>query len=113
MLLAGTKASSFVVNELDETLQTRLVAMDIHPTGPLWGRGHSLVQADSLAVEHAVLAGWESWQQGLEKAGMSQERRAMRLYPKDFSWQFMADNQLELSFFLPAGYSSNARVSGD
>jgi tRNA pseudouridine13 synthase len=108
MLLAGTKASSFVVNEVDETLQKRLATMDIHPTGPLWGRGNPLVNADSLAFELAVLAGWESWQQGLEKAGMSQERRALRLYPADFNWQFMADNQLELEFFLPAGSYATA-----
>jgi tRNA pseudouridine13 synthase len=108
MLLAGTKASSFVVNEVDETLQKRLATMDIHPTGPLWGRGNPLVNADSLAFELAVLTDWESWQQGLEKAGMSQERRALRLYPADFNWQFMADNQLELEFFLPAGSYATA-----
>jgi len=108
MLLAGTKASSFVVNELDNALQTRLTTMDIHPTGPLWGRGSPLVYGDSLAVEQAVLSDWQTWQQGLEKAGMSQERRALRLYPADFKWQFMADNQLELTFFLPAGSYATA-----
>lgn len=108
MLLAGTKASSFVVNDIDETLHTRLTTMDIHPTGPLWGQGESIVHGDSLAVEKAVLADWASWQHGLEKAGMGQERRALRLYPADFKWQFMADNQLELTFFLPAGSYATA-----
>jgi tRNA pseudouridine13 synthase len=108
MLLAGTKASSFVVDEIDQALQTRLMTMDIHPTGPMWGRGNSLVHGDSLAVEQAVLSDWQTWQQGLEKAGMSQERRAMRLYPADFKWQFMTDNQLELTFFLPAGSYATA-----
>lgn len=108
MLLAGTKASSFAVNELDNTLQTRLATMDIHPTGPLWGRGNPLVQADSLVLEQGVLSDWAIWQQGLEKAGMSQERRALRLYPVDFNWQFKDDNQLELEFFLPAGSYATA-----
>lgn len=108
MLLVGTKASSFVANDVDEALQTRLATMDIHPTGPMWGRGNPLVHADSLALEQAVLSDWESWRQGLEKAGMSQERRALRLYPTDFNWQFMAENQLELAFFLPAGCYATA-----
>ncbi len=108
MLLAGTKASLFVADDIDHALQTRLATMDIHPTGPLWGRGHPLVHADSLALEQAVLSDWENWQQGLEKAGMSQERRALRLYPADFSWQFGAENDLELEFFLPAGCYATA-----
>ena len=109
MLLAGTKSSSFVVNDdVDEILQTRLATMDIHPTGPLWGQGNPLVHADSLAVEQGVLSDWQAWQQGLEKAGMSQERRALRLYPADFHWQFITGNQLELEFFLPAGSYATA-----
>lgn len=108
MLLAGTKASSFVVNELDQALQTRLATMDIHPTGPMWGRGNPLAQSESLDLEQGVFSDWTMWQQGLEKAGMSQERRALRVYPADFNWQFMNDNQLELAFFLPAGSYATA-----
>jgi tRNA pseudouridine13 synthase len=108
MLLAGTKASSFVVKEVDEIIQDRLATMDIHPTGPLWGRGNPLVDADSLAMEQGVLSDWQAWQQGLEKAGMTQERRALRLYPAEFNWQFIADDQLELTFFLPAGSYATA-----
>lgn len=108
MLLAGTKASLFVANDIDEALQTRLATMDIHPTGPLWGRGEPLVHGDSLALEKAVLLDWGNWQQALEKAGMSQERRALRLYPADFRWQFGTENELELEFFLSAGCYATA-----
>ena len=103
MLLSGTKASSFNVDVVDGALQMRVDTMDIHPTGPLWGRGNALVSAGSLELEGAVLSEWQSWQQGLEKAGMKQERRALRLFPTGFNWQFMGDEQLELSFYLPAG----------
>jgi len=108
MLLAGTKASSFIVDELNEDLNTRLSEMDIHVTGPLWGRGNASVHSASLAVEQQVLEQWHDWQQGLEKAGLSQERRSLRLFPRDFNWQFIDDNQLELEFFLPAGCYATA-----
>ena len=108
MLLAGTKASSFIVDELSDDLNNRLSEMDIHVTGPLWGRGRASVHSDSLIEEEQVLAEWQDWQQGLEKAGLSQERRSLRLFPADFKWQFMDKNQLELEFFLPAGCYATA-----
>ena len=103
MLLAGTKASTFIVDVVDEDLNQRVNSMDIHPTAVMWGRGEPLVQADSLALEQAVLAGWTVWKTGLEKAGMKQERRSLRLFPKDFTWQFLDNDQLVLDFFLTAG----------
>ena len=108
MLLAGTKASSFIVDDVDESLSTRLNTMDIHTTGPLWGRGMPTVHSDSLSLEQGVLTDWHDWQQGLEKAGLSQERRSLRLFPVDFKWQFLDEHQLELAFFLPAGCYATA-----
>lgn len=108
MLLAGTKASSFNVDHVDEDVLVRLKTMDIHTTGPLWGKGRSSVSSDSLLLEERVLTDWQDWQQGLEKAGLSQERRSLRLFPSDFKWQFMTENQLELEFFLPAGCYATA-----
>ena len=103
MLLAGTRGSVFNVDDIDDTIIRRVDEMDIHPTAVLWGRGRSQVQDECLALEQQTLNDWQDWQQGLEKAGLSQERRALRLYPSDFDWQFIDDEQLELSFFLPAG----------
>jgi tRNA pseudouridine13 synthase len=103
MLLAGTKGSVFSIEDVDDTILERVNTMDIHPTGVLWGRGLPQTQAACLELEQQALIEWHDWQQGLEKAGLNLERRASRLYPSDFEWQFLDDNQLELSFFLPAG----------
>jgi len=108
MSLAGTKASSFIVDELSDDLNNRLSEMDIHVTGPLWGRGRTSIHSDSLEVEEQVLAEWLDWQQGLEKAGLSQERRSLRLFPSNFKWKFLEGEQLELEFFLPAGCYATA-----
>ena len=108
MLLAGTKASLFNSDSVDAELTGRLESMDIHPTGPMWGRGQSAVSAACLELETEVLKEWALWQQGLEKAGLSQDRRSLRLFPRDFNWQFIDGQQLELSFFLPAGCYATA-----
>jgi tRNA pseudouridine13 synthase len=34
---------------------------------------------------------------------MDQERRPLRLLPKDLRWRWLAEDALELSFELPAG----------
>lgn len=108
MLLAGTKASYFTIDEIDADIRHRVDQMDIHPTGVMWGRGILQSKADCLQLEQQTLAPWQDWQQGLEKAGLSQERRSLRLFPTDFRWKFLDDNRLELSFFLPAGCYATA-----
>jgi len=108
MLLAGTKASLFNATLADTTLPSRLEKMDIHPTGPLWGRGLPSPQNDALALETDVLSTWADWKAGLERAGLHQERRALRLFPQDMTWQFLAEDQLQLQFFLPAGCYATA-----
>jgi len=102
MQLAGTRASHFLAEDNDASLQARLDSFDIHPTGPLWGRGTALNAADSLAVEQQVLASWQTWCEGLERVGLKQERRALRLAPQQFTWQFDG-SRLALDFFLPSG----------
>lgn len=107
MLLSGTKASLFEAKIDDTLLPARLAAMDIHPTGPLWGRGQSSTQADCAVLEQLVLSDWLDWCEALERQGLTQARRALRLYPEHFKWQWL-DNDLELQFFLPAGCYATA-----
>lgn len=77
------------------------------PSGPLWGRGRSLAAEALLEFEQAVLANWLSWCDGLEHAGLSQERRLLQLIPSQASWRWI-DNDLELSFALEAGEFATA-----
>lgn len=102
MQLAGSR-SFFHVAEVDETIEQRLAQMDIHPTGPLWGRGRVSNSALSQQLEQTTLLDWQTWQQALEKAGLSQERRALRVFPEQMDWQFVDNDSLKLSVQLPAG----------
>ncbi|WP_438970416.1 tRNA pseudouridine(13) synthase TruD [Methylophaga sp.] len=108
MQLAGTRSSYFEADDTDDSIASRLEQFDIHPTGPLWGRGEALTRSASLELEKGVLANWSDWQQGLERAGLKQERRALRLHPEECNWQFEEPDQLQLSFYLPAGSYATA-----
>ena len=86
-------------------LQTRLHAFDIHPSGPLWGEGALRSSDAARECELAALAGDTAarLRTGLERAGLKQERRALRLRPQDMAWQWREDGALELRFALAPG----------
>lgn len=102
MQLQGSH-SYFVATVVDAELQQRVAEHDVHPTGPLHGRGTAAVEAEALALESAVLAGYPAWQAGLEAAGLKQERRALRLILDKLEWTQPATDVLCLEFSLPAG----------
>ena len=99
------RRSVFGPEPVTEDLLRRLEAFDIHPTGPLWGRGELRTQDAAAACEEAALTGGDApaLRRGLEKAGLEQERRALRLRPAGLEWSWHADDTLEISFALPAG----------
>lgn len=107
MVLQGSR-SVFGCEALDRTLRERLAAHDIHPTGPLWGRGQPGTRGECLALEQRVLQPFDAWRDGLERAGMKQERRALRVVPADLNWSWDADDVLRLRFALPAGSYATA-----
>jgi len=95
--------SYFVATAIDAELAQRIADHDVHPTGPLHGRGVAAVAGEPLALESAVLAGYSDWLAGLEAAGLKQERRALRLTIDDLVWRQPAADVLCLEFSLPAG----------
>jgi tRNA pseudouridine13 synthase len=102
LILNGSR-SFFVPERIDATIHRRLAEGDVHPSGPLWGRGalptHSTVREweQAVASEHADLA------RGLEAAGLEQERRALRVIPQEFSAAWQDSTTLCLTFALPPG----------
>ncbi|MBP8127035.1 MAG: tRNA pseudouridine(13) synthase TruD [Aeromonadaceae bacterium] len=101
LMLAGTH-SFFSEPEVSEALTQRLQEGDLQLTAPLWGRGRAGSQGDALDFETGKLEAFASWKEGLEAAGLNQERRPLILKPVNWSWQWQEDG-LELSFWLPAG----------
>ncbi|WP_223807345.1 tRNA pseudouridine(13) synthase TruD [Montanilutibacter psychrotolerans] len=97
--------SVFGPEPFTQALAQRLAAFDIHPSGPLWGRGELRSRDAAAELELAALAGdgEQALCQGLEAAGLNQERRSLRLRAQDLAWRWLDDGALELAFRLPAG----------
>lgn len=100
--LAGSH-SRFGPEAFTPELAERLARGDIHPSGPLWGRGELPASGAARAIEQGVVAEMSDLCAGLERVGLEQDRRALRLSPQDFAWRWLADDALRLSFALPAG----------
>jgi tRNA pseudouridine13 synthase len=100
--LAGSR-SWFGPEAPSDALAARLAAGDIHPSGPLWGRGELASRDEARALEESALAAFETLRIGLEHAGLEQERRALRLLPQSLHWEWTGDAILALEFSLPPG----------
>jgi tRNA pseudouridine13 synthase len=74
------------------------------PTGPLWGRGRVITTDQAQALENGVAERHATLCDGMEHAGLDQERRALVASPMDMSWEWPQADQLVLTFSLPAGH---------
>lgn len=101
MQLDGSN-SVFRLEQCDEDIDRRLEAFDIHPSGPLWGKGTLMSAEQALAIETAAIEPYDILCRGLESAGLKQQRRSLRLVVGDLEWRF-SNTDLEMRFFLPAG----------
>jgi tRNA pseudouridine13 synthase len=99
--------SCFAGDSDDASLPARLEQGDIHPTGIMWGRGGKVATAEAGAIENTVIAANASLADGLLAFDLEADRRALRALPQDLEWQWL-DNQLKLSFNLPAGSYATA-----
>jgi tRNA pseudouridine13 synthase len=95
--------SFFIAETLDDELLQRARELDVHPTGPLCGRGNVPVTGKCSAIEQSVLADFQDITRGLDAAGVRNDRRSLRLPVGSLAWQWLTDTALELHFSLPAG----------
>jgi tRNA pseudouridine13 synthase len=101
MLLAGS-ASFFCAEQIDATILQRLKSRDIQLSVPLWGQGQLASQTTTLEYESNVAGFYPVVTSALEKLGLKQERRALRLLPENMTWE-QTEDKLVLNFDLPAG----------
>jgi tRNA pseudouridine13 synthase len=87
----------------DAEIISRVREKDIHPTGSLWGKGELDVSADTLSLEQAVIEKNRELAEGLIAYAVEKDRRALRVNVQDLQWNFVNEDILELTFFLPAG----------
>lgn len=100
--------SVFDVDEVDADLEERLARLDLHPSGPLWGRSRDKTGARILDAERHRTADHEDLRHGLERhceAG----RRALRAAVQELRWE-IGDRDLVLSFTLGRGIYATAML---
>ena len=107
MNLAGSE-SVFVPVQWDDILKERLQHYDIHPTGPLWGRGELRSSAAANSLEMSVQADMAALCAGLEAHGMLQSRRSLRLLPGDMQYAQTTADEWLITFSLPPGTYATA-----
>lgn len=96
--------SVFVAEVIDALLDERCAQLDIHPTGPMWGRQGA---RPISALEAEVGARHEAFARGLSSAGLESERRALRLRVDRLVWQIDGD-VVQLRFRLFRGAFATA-----
>ena len=96
------KGSVFTVDAVDDVLTGRIAALDVHPTGPMWGKGELLSQGQVRDLEQRVGSELAEPCELVIAAGMNQERRALRLAVRELSWERQGVDVV-LRFWLTKG----------
>ncbi|MFK8077998.1 MAG: tRNA pseudouridine(13) synthase TruD [Granulosicoccus sp.] len=102
-VLDGSKSFFDSGTSTKSELESRIAAFDIHTSAPWWGRGATPAKSDCLEFENAALSEFAEVLTGLEKAGLAQERRALRARALELQARWVNDSTLELSFLLSPG----------
>jgi len=98
----NSSRSFFNIDSMDQKVQQRLKAGDIHLSAPLWGQGEAISKDNAFKLEQTVIQRNPIYSNGLENAGLQQDRRAMRLLIPDLKYR-IADSNVTFSFSLSSG----------
>lgn len=101
------RRSFFPATVIDAVLEDRCDRMDVHPSGPLWGRGESPATDAALEVEESIGTRAPALIALLAAQGMDHERRSLRLPVRALAWTHEAGT-LRLEFELPRGTFATA-----
>ncbi|MCP5339684.1 MAG: tRNA pseudouridine(13) synthase TruD [Sinobacteraceae bacterium] len=114
-LLPGDRANLdgsnavFAVTAVDAALEARLAALDVHPSGPLWGRGESGVAGAVAALEQQVAAEFPEALAVIAAARLEAARRPLRLAVRELHCEWLEPAQVcRVSFALRSGAFATA-----
>ena len=102
MVLDGRR-SVFALDRVDDEAAGRTARGEIHPTGPLWGRGTRMVAGAAREIEDRVVSETAALCRGLERERLDQDRRALRLLVRELDYRPGSDGGVVLAFSLPPG----------
>jgi len=105
-LLANSRAQ-FHVEANDDELPSRIAIDDVRLSGPMSGdeSRSKWPEGEALAFEQNALddALAHFWIEQLEQRRIERDRRALRVMPENFSYEWLADASLKVNFTLVSG----------
>jgi tRNA pseudouridine13 synthase len=104
--LAGS-GSVFLAETVDAALKRRCLELDVHPTGPLPGRGGLRPAGEAAEVEGRALEPFTALVDALVAAEMDAMRRPLRVMPGHLEWSLEGD-ELRVAFELSRGAFATA-----
>ncbi|MBF0263776.1 MAG: tRNA pseudouridine(13) synthase TruD [Gammaproteobacteria bacterium] len=103
MLLDGNR-SFFTAEKITDEIRHRFLQGDIHPSLCLWGQGEPASASELKTFELAQAEQASFWAKHLIDKGLKQDRRAIRVIPKELKSQYIESKQTyQLEFLLPSG----------
>ncbi len=109
LLMFDGGGAFFRVETVDDEIVSRVRALKIHPSGPLWGLGKDRASLAAGEIERRIAEECGELARGLERVAVKSARRALRIRPLDLSWSWEGDD-LRLEFALPAGAYATALI---
>lgn len=102
VMLDGSR-STFPAEVITDELVERAERLDVHPSGPMAGREGLRAGGAVDRLEQSVLDDHAELVEGLQRFGLSGERRALRMRVRDLDWHWVEDQVLVLRFGLRSG----------
>ncbi len=106
-LFMFARGNAFFSAEIDPTIERRVAALEIHPSGPLWGEGER-AGGEAGKIEAEAVSRWPQLAEGLERCTQAM-RRPLRVPVARLAWR-LAAGELVLEFELPAGSYATALI---
>jgi tRNA pseudouridine13 synthase len=95
--------SFFTTDQIDDSITQRVKTGEIHPAGLLFGQQDSETKKEAWNIEQDIFHTNLPLTQGLIEQGVASGRRAFRVFPTKFEWEFLPEMKVILKFSLPAG----------
>lgn len=108
LLALDGSSSWFRADPADSELESRLDTLDIHPTGPMWGKGDLPAHGEVATIEQQLAADFPELCEGLAQRGLHQERRALRMNVHELELSHGDDGSLVIEFRLGRGSYATA-----
>jgi tRNA pseudouridine13 synthase len=103
VLMLDGRGSFFRPEADDAALPERLQRLELHPTGPLFGKGGANVESEVLELEQRLAAASNGLAEALAAFGLDAQRRALRLRAGELQWEWPEAGVLTLRFALASG----------